>query len=90
MRNRQETNVVLGSLSAAPSDESTGDLTARGAGWYSSWRPPVLAVHEEAVVVDERSGVRPAQMVENKLTSMLRKASLPVSHLRMPGLLRSR
>jgi hypothetical protein len=45
---------------------------------------------EEALVVDERSAVRPAQVVENKLMRMIKNASLPVSHLQMTGLLRSR
>ncbi len=45
---------------------------------------------EEALVVDERSGLRPAQVVETKLMRMIKNASLPVSHLQMRGLLRSR
>jgi len=51
---------------------------------------PTLSCREEALVVDERSHVRPAQAVESKLTRMLKDASLPVSHLQMRGLLRSR
>ena len=34
--------------------------------------------------------LRPSQVVESKLTRMLKDASLPVSHLQMRGLLRSR
>jgi len=45
---------------------------------------------EESLVVDARSALSPAQMVENKLTRILRDASLPVSHLQMRGLLRNR
>ena len=45
---------------------------------------------EEALVVDERSALRPAQVVENKLMRMIKNASLPVSHLQMRGLLRGR
>ena len=45
---------------------------------------------EEALVVDERSAQRPAQVVESKLMRMIKNASLPVSHLQMSGLLRSR
>jgi hypothetical protein len=45
---------------------------------------------DEALVVDERSHLRPAQVVETKLTRMAKDASLPVSHLQMRGLLRSR
>jgi hypothetical protein len=51
---------------------------------------PALGCREEALVVDERSQVSPAQAVESKLTRMLKNASLPVSHLQMRGLLRSR
>jgi hypothetical protein len=48
------------------------------------------ASSEEALVVDERSGLRPAHLVESKLTRMLKEASLPASHLQMRGLLRTR
>jgi hypothetical protein len=48
------------------------------------------APREEALVVDERSGLRPAHVVETKLTRMLKEGSLPASHLQMRGLLRSR
>ncbi len=51
---------------------------------------PTLGYREEALVVDERSEVRPAQAVETKLTRVLQGASLPVSHLQMRRLLRSR
>jgi hypothetical protein len=44
----------------------------------------------EEVVVDDRASLRPAQVVESKLTRMLQEASLPVSHLQMRGLLRVR
>jgi hypothetical protein len=45
---------------------------------------------DEVLVVDERWEVRPAQVVESKLTRLLKDASLPVSHLQMRGLLRNR
>jgi len=51
---------------------------------------PALGCRDEALVVDERLQVRPAQAVETKLTRMLKDATLPVSHLQMRGLLRSR
>jgi hypothetical protein len=51
---------------------------------------PSLGSREEALVVDERSQLRPAQVVENKLTRLLQDASLPVSHLQMRRLLRTR
>jgi hypothetical protein len=46
--------------------------------------------HEEVLVVDDRAGLRPAQVVETKLTRVLQEATLPVSHLQMRGLLRTR
>jgi hypothetical protein len=45
---------------------------------------------EEALVVDERSTIRPAEVVESKLMRMIKNASLPVSHLQMSALLRNR
>lgn len=52
-------------------------------------RPP-LATRDEALIVDERAELRPAQVVESKLTRMLENASVPVSHLQMRGILRQR
>jgi hypothetical protein len=51
-------------------------------------REDVLVV--EALVADERLALRPAQVVESKLTRLLKDSSLPVSHLQMRGLLRMR
>jgi hypothetical protein len=45
---------------------------------------------EESLVVDDRSHLTPAQMVENKLITRLKESSLPVSHLQMRGLVRNR
>jgi hypothetical protein len=45
---------------------------------------------EESLVVDDRSHLTPAQMVENKLINRLKESSLPVSHLQMRGLVRKR
>ncbi|WP_435007860.1 hypothetical protein P12x_005124 [Tundrisphaera lichenicola] len=45
---------------------------------------------EESLVVDDRSLLTPAQMVETKLISRLRESSLPVSHLQMRGLVKAR
>jgi hypothetical protein len=63
---------------------------ARARGWFESSERPSLGSREETLIVDERVGLRPAQVVESKLTRMLKDASLPVSHLQMRGLLRSR
>jgi hypothetical protein len=46
--------------------------------------------HEEVLVVDDRAALRPAQVVETKLTRLLQQASLPVSHLQMRAMLRTR
>ena len=46
--------------------------------------------HEEVLIVDDRAALRPAQVVETKLTRLLQEASLPVSHLQMRSLLRAR
>lgn len=49
-----------------------------------------VSLPEESMVVDDRSHLTPAQMVENKLINRLRESSLPVSHLQMRGLVRNR
>ena len=49
-----------------------------------------VSLPEESLVVDDRSNLTPAQMVENKLITRLRESSLPVSHLQMRGLVRNR
>ena len=45
---------------------------------------------EESLVVDDRSHLTPAQMVENKLMTRLKESSMPVSHLQMMGLVKKR
>jgi hypothetical protein len=76
-------------------------LSARGAGSidvrhirsrtrFEAIEQSSLGSRDEALVVDERAHLRPSQVVEGKLTRMLKDASLPVSHLQMRGLLRSR
>jgi hypothetical protein len=49
-----------------------------------------LSGHEEVLIVDDRAALRPAQVVESKLTRLLQEATLPVSHLQMRSLLRAR
>ncbi len=44
----------------------------------------------EELIVDDRSGLSPAQMVEDKLTRILQDSSLPVSQLQTRSLLRAR
>jgi hypothetical protein len=50
----------------------------------------IVLVEEESLVIDDRSNLSPAQAVESKLSRVFKEASLPVSHLQMRGLLRSR
>jgi hypothetical protein len=47
------------------------------------------AMPEESLVVDGRSAVTPAPMVESKLKALLQRASLPASYLPMRGLVRA-
>ncbi len=49
-----------------------------------------LSSPDESLVIDDRSNLTPAQMVESKLINRLRESSLPVSHLQMRGLVRNR
>jgi len=44
----------------------------------------------EELVVDDRCDLRPAQMVETKLTRVLGGGMVPVSHLQMRGMLHPR
>ena len=60
------------------------ELDRRAVSRYSA------AVPEESLVVDGRSAMTPAQMVESKLVTLLQGSSLPVSHLQMRALLRGR
>jgi hypothetical protein len=52
--------------------------------------PLTASGHEEVLVVDDRAALRPAQVVESKLTRLLQGASLPVSHLPMRDSLSTR
>src|SRR6478609_5029468 len=51
---------------------------------------PRLGPREEALVVDGRSELRPAQVIESKLANMLRNSSLPSSLLLTRTILRAR
>jgi hypothetical protein len=60
-------------------------------------RPPVAprfvlaeqtAVVEEALVLDARAGLTPAEAVERKLASLLQGRPLPLSHLLSAGRIR--
>jgi hypothetical protein len=45
---------------------------------------------DEALVVDARASLRPAQIVERKLMSLLKSVYLPVSHVRTTALANAR
>jgi hypothetical protein len=81
--------VMKASLSAGGS-RSIDVRHVRSRTRFEAIEQPSLGSRDEALVVDERAHLRPAQVVESKLTRILRDASLPVSHLQMRGLLRSR
>jgi len=81
--------VLKASLSAG-SVKSLDVRQIRSRTRFEAIEQPSLGPRDEALIVDERANLRPAQVVESKLTRMLQDASLPVSHLQMRGLLRSR
>ena len=48
--------------------------------------PPENPQPDEILIVDARAGLRPAQVVEHKLISLLKSVYLPVSHVRTTSL----
>jgi len=87
------TNSLGFSAMTAPASQDAGfDPTVRTnqiLGQSSLPLLPALEV-EETLVVDDRFGQSPAQMVEWKLSRKLEETSLPVSHLQTRTLLRRR
>jgi hypothetical protein len=81
----------FGSSPMSPEPLAKG-LAGKSAGVSSRPSAARFAVSgtEESLVVDDRSHLTPAQIVETKLLSRLRESSLPVSHLQMRGLVRAR
>jgi len=51
---------------------------------------PAREFEEETLVIDDRFGLSPSQLVESKLTRKLQETSLPVSHLQTRALIRRR
>ena len=51
---------------------------------------PAMEFEEETLVIDDRFGLSPSQLVESKLTRKLQETSLPVSHLQTRTLIRRR
>ena len=81
--------VLIDSVMTAESPSSSPAFTptARDHEAVAARRP---APREEALVLDERSGLRPACVVESKLTRLLKEASLPASRLQMRAMLKAR
>lgn len=63
--------------SVEPAAAEARRLTVRAA----ARRVVAAPAAEEALVLDARAGLTPAQAVERKLASLLKGQSLPVSHL---------
>jgi len=73
-----------------PTQHDLIDSTRRSQGRMTG--PELFATSgpDEVLVVEERAHLRPAQVVESKLTRLLQETSFPVSHLQMRGLLTTR
>jgi len=78
------------SLLTSVGDDILGGRIERPGNRYERPEPSLTSGHEEVLIVDDRAALRPAQVVESKLTRLLQESSLPVSHLQMRGLLRTR
>jgi hypothetical protein len=77
---------LLGTSAHAPVVQPDGARFApRAAGSDSD-----PAADEETLVVDDRSLRSPAQVVEDRLSRMLKGGTVPVSHLQTRGLIRRR
>jgi hypothetical protein len=48
--------------------------------------PTRIPESEEVLIIDGRANLGPAQLVENKLSNLLRSSPLPVSHVRLTAL----
>ena len=77
-------------LTPPTGDRLIGGRNERPASRFERPESMTTSSQEEVLVVDDRAALRPAQVVESKLTRLLQGASLPVSHLQMRGLLRTR
>ena len=68
--------IAIDSASVAlPTDTSVLDTPAASSA--------SLAAHEESLVADTRAGLRPAQMVERKLITLLKSSAVPMSHVQV-------
>ncbi len=74
-------------LSAGPRSIDTREAKSRTR--FESKELPAFGFPEEALVVDERLQLRPAQVVEGKLCRLLGNSSLPVTFLLTRKILRT-
>ena len=71
----------------------TAPITSGSRGARDATIPPsasLTAQNEEVLVEDDRAAVRPALMVENKLSGMLKGSFVRVSELRLQNLIQQR
>jgi len=83
-------DVSMDSSIASPAGGTVSGRTQRVPDLLVRDPRPATSNPEESLVIDDRFGVTPAQMVESKLTRVLGGGTLLVSHLQMRGLLRPR
>ena len=88
-RSTRSTNLRAG-LAPTLGLRSGSEAIRQGPDRSPAFRSLLVDLPDEAMVIDERSVLTPAQMVESKLMTRLRESSLPASHLQMRGLLRYR
>lgn len=70
--------------------ESTAVLNAPAIDRQPAIRRPAPRQSEETLVVDARSKMSPAQMVENRLMASLSRLLIPVSQIRLSRLYKGR
>lgn len=87
-------NFAAGTASQDVAFESAGTVAERLGRSALPVAPAMVVAEEtfaeETLVVDDRFGQSPAQMVESKLIRKLQETSLPISHLQTRTLLRRR
>ena len=84
------TSESLVNRSLPPTSLTSSDRMGRIADRLNPEAVPSGTGYEDEIVVDDRSGLSPAQAVEDRLSRMMTELSLPVSHLQMRGMLRTR
>ncbi len=77
---------VLGS----PTPHDFSDTSRHAQGRFAVSELFSASMPDEVLVVEERAHLRPAQVVESRLTHLLQGATIPASHLQARGLLKTR